>query len=176
VKVWRCRICGDSYIGTRRPSTCPFCGAHEKFVLLARDWTLPVKEELSDPARRDLERTLEIELGKAAFYACAADKAGQGLDFAVFDALSREHAKHASIVRQMLGLAKPSTTGQGTCHDTTEANLKEALDRQKKAASLYAEIRDRTSEPKAKEIYQALVEIETDHLTLVEGLLTDILK
>ena len=27
VKLWRCEICGDPYIGDKPPTNCPFCGA-----------------------------------------------------------------------------------------------------------------------------------------------------
>jgi len=29
VKLWRCVICGDCYVGTNPPTNCPFCGAQE---------------------------------------------------------------------------------------------------------------------------------------------------
>ena len=31
VKLWRCEICGDAYIG-EIPRHCPFCGAHQAFI------------------------------------------------------------------------------------------------------------------------------------------------
>jgi rubrerythrin len=174
MKVWRCKICGDSYIGTRRPSNCASCGAREKFVLLAVDWHARDSEELSSEARKGLEQALEMELIKTAFYACAADKADGSLGFAVFDALSREHGKHASVMRKVLGLAKPSTPGQGTCFETIKANLEEACRKQRDAVGFYEDGRGTFSESAVKEVFGALAEIEADQLTLVERLLSDI--
>jgi rubrerythrin len=176
MKVWRCKICGDSYVGTRRPSSCPFCGAHERFLLHASDWQGPAEEELKDTARGVLERALEIELNKSAFYACAADKAQEQLAYAVFDVASRLHGRHASVMRRMLGLSRRSTPGTGTCHETTEANLAEAGERQKKAVHFYEGAREELDESSVKEVCQALAEIETDQLTLVERLLRDLQK
>jgi len=28
MKMYRCRICGETYLGAEAPSHCPFCGAH----------------------------------------------------------------------------------------------------------------------------------------------------
>ena len=38
VKVYRCRICGDPYIGAEAPMQCPFCGAAQRFFVEANDW------------------------------------------------------------------------------------------------------------------------------------------
>ena len=32
VKLWRCEICGDPYIGEEPPADCPFCGADKKHI------------------------------------------------------------------------------------------------------------------------------------------------
>lgn len=30
--VYRCRICGEVYIGEEKPRSCPFCGAHREYA------------------------------------------------------------------------------------------------------------------------------------------------
>ena len=37
VKLWRCVICGDPYIGGNPPDNCPYCGAHKRYILEAKD-------------------------------------------------------------------------------------------------------------------------------------------
>ena len=37
VKLWRCEICGDPYIGESPPTNCPFCGAKQKFIKEAKE-------------------------------------------------------------------------------------------------------------------------------------------
>jgi rubredoxin len=49
VKVYRCRICGDPYLGTEPPTQCPFCGASQEFLIDAKDWdSNEFNVELSD--------------------------------------------------------------------------------------------------------------------------------
>ena len=38
VKLWRCEICGDPYIGESAPDNCPFCGAQKKYIKEAKDY------------------------------------------------------------------------------------------------------------------------------------------
>ena len=38
IRVFRCRICGDPYIGSEAPKQCPFCGAEQRYFVEAQDW------------------------------------------------------------------------------------------------------------------------------------------
>jgi len=72
VRVFRCRICGDPYIGTEAPLQCPFCGASQRFFIEADDWNPDeFNVSISDISRKNLEAALQLELDNAAFYDCA---------------------------------------------------------------------------------------------------------
>ena len=38
LKLFRCRICGDPYLGSEPPSFCPFCGAPQRYMVPAADY------------------------------------------------------------------------------------------------------------------------------------------
>ena len=59
VKLWRCEICGDPYIGTAPPNRCPFCGAYENFIVEAREFqeTFDVELNEKDKANEIFSRT-----------------------------------------------------------------------------------------------------------------------
>ena len=50
VNFYRCRICGETYLGTKPPSRCPFCGVTDDFFVLTdrlrreRDAPLPFRD------------------------------------------------------------------------------------------------------------------------------------
>jgi rubrerythrin len=173
LKVWRCRICGDSCVGTRRPSHCPFCGAHEKFILPASEWARQDIGDLSAATKKSLEQALGVELSAANFYACAADITEEPYVYAAFRALSMHHSRFASIVRGMLGLARPSMEGQGTCQDSLAANLEEACNREENAVNLYRAASEKAAESQVREAYGAFLEVGEDHLTLLRRLVEE---
>ena len=37
-KLFRCRICGDPYLGSAPPSFCPFCGAPQRYMVPAEEY------------------------------------------------------------------------------------------------------------------------------------------
>jgi len=169
VKVFRCRICGDPYIGLDAPTRCPFCGADHRFFVEAQNWDPnEFNVELSDLSRKNLEDALELELGNAAFYECArnaADKADDHYSFAKFKTLMKVEKEHASAISKFLKISKKDLEKQ-QCSTDAKTNTKEGYDREDRAIKSYAKFRDEAVEPRLKEFFSALVEIETDHLDL----------
>jgi len=169
VKVFRCRICGDPYIGESPPTHCPFCGAEAKYIIDAHDWDAgEFAVELSEVSRGNLEAALELEMGNAAFYACAereANTAGDEYMMAKFKSLRKVESEHASAICKFLKIDKPELS-PGACSADGMANSCEGYEREDRAIQAYARFRDEAPEPRMKEFFGALVEIESDHLDI----------
>jgi rubrerythrin len=169
VKVFRCRICGDPYIGTEAPSRCPFCGANHKYIIEAAEWDPNEFEvDISDKSRENLEAALELELGNAGFYLCALNQAkedGDEYSIAKFKCLKKVELEHASAISKFLKIDKPEVPDTKCSVDTSD-NTKEGWEREQRAIKQYAKFRNEAVEPRLKEFFTALVEIETDHLNL----------
>ena len=169
VKVFRCRICGDPYIGVEPPTRCPFCGAKTEYFVEASDWNPDeFNIELSDVSKKNLEVALNLELDNAAFYDCAknmADKAKDHYSFAKFKALMKVEREHASAISKFLKI-KTSELEKLTCNANAKANTQEGWNREDRAIKAYSKFRNEATESRLKEFFGALVEIETDHLDL----------
>ena len=169
VKVFRCRICGDPYIGTEVPTQCPFCGASQRFFIEAGDWNPDeFNVNLSELSRKNLEAALQLELDNAAFYDCAknaAEKADDYYSFSKFKALMKVEREHASAISKFLKISRPELEKQ-VCSTTASSNTQEGWEREDRAIKAYAKFRDEAPEPRLNEFFGELVEIETDHLDL----------
>jgi len=180
VKVFRCRICGDPYIGVDAPTRCPYCGAPKRFFVDARTWNVDeFNVNLSIISKKNLESALSLELGNAAFYDCAkaaADKAGDVYNFAKFKALMKVEREHASAISKFLKITAPELE-KLTCKTDSIKNTQEGFEREGRAIKSYSKFRDEATELRIKEFFATLVEIETDHLNLhSEGLKNKIKK
>jgi len=60
VKLWRCEICGDPYIGSAPPQNCPFCGAHLPYIKEAKQMVVSFDVTLSDKDRANAEHALQV--------------------------------------------------------------------------------------------------------------------
>lgn len=169
VKVFRCRICRDPYIGEEAPSRCPFCGASMEYFVLAKDWNQSEYEfEISDISKTSLEAALKLELSNTAFYLCAMNKAqktGDQYGYAEFKALKKVENEHADAIIKFLKIKKPDLE-EILCSNDFKKNTKEGWDRENRAIKSYSKFASEAPEPLLKEFFKALVEIEKDHLAL----------
>lgn len=168
MKVFRCRICGDPYVGYEKPSNCPFCGAHADFIVDADKWV--DENESVNPgeiSRKNLEKALELEMSNSAFYKCAAEHAIDTSCEAMFKALGKIEAEHASVISKLLSIPKPDISRiEIYCTKSDISNIEESSVREKSASEFYAKATEEAVEPRVKEVFKELVEIEKDHLEL----------
>lgn len=170
LKLWRCQICGDPYLGEEKPVNCPFCGAHERLMVSQEDFEnrIGVIDGLTDSTRKNLEAALELEIGNTQFYACAARKSGSDAAKNLFKILSKVESEHASLLCKSMGIKKPAIAEADICGGDFQENLSESHRREEGAIKHYGKFLSEAVKPRAQEIFSALVAIESDHLSLSE--------
>ena len=167
MKVYRCRICGEVYIGEEKPKSCPFCGAHENYFVLAKEWELLKSETLSDVTVDNLKKALDLEIDNTNFYKAASEKSKDIYISSVFKGLSKVEREHASAISKLLKIARPdSKVGLDKAVDSDLANIEEANRREKRAVKFYGEARNQAPEEEIKDFFKALMQIEGDHIIL----------
>ncbi|MCX6818377.1 MAG: ferritin [Candidatus Aenigmarchaeota archaeon] len=167
VKLWRCEICGDPYIGENPPDNCPFCGAHRKYIKEAKLAKVTFDVLLKEKDKANAEHALQVEVSNSAFYLCAAGKTDSDEGKLLFKALGKVEAEHANIWRKILKLDK-APQGNEQCHIKNKENLEESHSRETRAINFYSKAASEYENERVKQIFTALVEIETDHLKLSE--------
>jgi rubrerythrin len=167
VKLWRCEICGDPYIGENPPNNCPFCGAHQQYIKEAKDVVANFDVSLTAKDMANVEKAIQLEVSNATFYFCAAEKTDDPEGTLLFKALAKIEKEHAGIWRKILKLDK-TPEGSEECFVANKENLQQSHNREERAITFYGEAAAASDAPRIKEIFTALVEIETDHLHLSE--------
>lgn len=167
VKLWRCEICGDPYVGNSPPDNCPFCGAHRKYIREARDAEVNFDVSLTGQDRENAEHALQVEVSNSTFYFCAAEKTDDAEGKLLFKALGKIEAEHASVWKKILGL-KAVPQGNETCHTGNRDNLKESHARETRAIEFYKKAAGEAENTRVKQIFEAFVDVEMDHLELSE--------
>lgn len=167
VKLWRCEICGDPYIGEKPPQNCPFCGAHRKYIKEARKTKVNFDLDLGKKDRINTEHALKVEVSNSAFYFCASKKTDEEEGKMLFKALGKVEAEHASIWRKILTVDSVNLSGE-ECYVSNRDNLEESHERETKAIEFYRKAAKESENKRIKQIFTALVEVETDHLQLSE--------
>ena len=171
LKLFRCRICGDPYLGSEAPSFCPFCGAPQRYMAPAAEYVdrndVP---NLSARSRANLEKALDLEVRNAAFYMCAANCAPAPLDKAMFKALWRTESEHASVICKLLKVPKPEIKpDEQACLKDPRANFAAAQEQEQSAVVFYGQSAAEAVEDRVKEVFAALTEVEGYHIALSEA-------
>jgi len=166
VKLFRCRVCGDPYIGTDPPNRCPFCGAYANFIVEAKDYKETFDIELNEKEKSNAEKALEIEISNAGFYFCAAKQSDDEETRQLFEALGKVEAEHASIWRKVLKKPNEASPSEEKCSNSSRKNIQESLERETKAIDFYSKAAAESENKRLKQIFIALVQVEKDHLEL----------
>jgi rubrerythrin len=170
MKLFRCKVCGDPYIGEAKPTHCPFCGADKKYIVSADDYETPIINNLSEKSRNNLLAALTLELINADFYWNNYQNAKTDYNKQMFKALSKIEAEHASAVKKALKFVdSPSYNKSSAVFESDEEIYKEAHKREIRARAFYKKSADEAVEPRIKELFTALSEIENDHIIISES-------
>ena len=168
MKLYRCRICGETYLGHGVPTECPFCGADAEYIVLTEDYPEDVNDvQLTEVERADLETSIELETSNTRFYlAMAARKDNPKLSSA-YKRLARVEAEHCSVFSKLAKMPKPADLLEpGEELGTWEADIDESLRRENLASALYAEFAGRATSPRLREIWSAVSRVEETHIEL----------
>ncbi len=172
VTVWVCRICGEAYITTTdKPKRCPFCGAYEKYLVDSKDYddTGDWDVDLTDKDRANVEKGLAVEISNALFYKCSSKKVNELDGKKLFKILAKVESEHAAVWKKILKLDKIKWEPAETCEADYQADLKDSHAREERAIKFYGQAASESDSPRVKEIFEAFVEVETDHLHLSEA-------
>jgi rubrerythrin len=172
MKTYICQICGDAYLGEGKPTECPFCGAPGNFIKPGKEAQPIVNEkiDISEVSRKNLEATCVLEIKASAIYTCMASKAKTYEVKAMFKRLAKIELEHAVIATKLLGNPAPVVTPQD-CSDEDAENFKKTVELEKHATEVYAQFLQEATETNIRILFNALNQIEADHIKLMENYL-----
>lgn len=87
----------------------------------------------------------------------------------LFKILAKVEGEHAAVWKKILKLEKVDFPKYDKCASEYTPNLQESHEREERAINFYGQAAAESSSPRVKEIFQAFLEVETDHLHLSEA-------
>lgn len=168
--MYRCRICGETYLGNEAPTQCPFCGAHHQFMISPQEYPDGINDvQLTEQERVDLETSVEVERSNARFYLGMAQRKDNDTLRSAYKRLSRVEAEHCSLFCKLLKVSKPADIGEpGETTGGWASDIAESVTRETRAKALYTEFAGRATNPRIREVFEAVAAVESDHLDLDE--------
>ena len=170
LKMYRCRICGETYLGYEPAENCPFCGAHVEFLQMPEEYSAAINDiQITETERADLDSSIELETANTRFYLGMAERKDNDPLRSTYKRLARIEAEHCSVFCKLAKVAKPAdlvTPGETTGSWATD--IQESLARENRATALYATFAERATNARLREVWAAVSDVEADHITLDE--------
>ncbi|KXA94447.1 hypothetical protein AKJ37_04390 [candidate division MSBL1 archaeon SCGC-AAA259I09] len=166
--AFRCEICGETYLGYSKPENCPYCGAHEEYLKSLENYERVMPKKVTDESHENVLKAIDLEIDNAKFYACAARETEDELEAAVFKRLGKIEAEHAEALAEVIDVPEKDIPSYEECSTDSLENYREAHEREERAIKAYSKFASEAKEPEIKELFEAIVEIEKDHLALSE--------
>jgi len=170
LNMYRCRICGETYLGYAEPENCPFCGAHVEFMRPTEEYPADINTvQITETERDDLESSIELELANTRFYLGMAERKDNDALRSAYKRLARVEAEHCSLFCKLAGLPKPADlTVPGETTGSWLTDIEESMARENRATALYATFAARATNERLTEVWDAVSAVEADHITLDE--------
>jgi rubrerythrin len=167
--IFRCRICGEAHLVNFRPSHCPFCGAHEIWLVEAQDYREIEPFALTETSRKNLMFTYELEVRAARIYQCISRKTDDRFMQGMFKAIAKVELEHAELVGRLVGRDPGCDIPylENLCSRDRADSLQTTRTLEAAAIDHYTEFLQAAVEPRVQSVFQALLEAENDHLALV---------
>jgi rubrerythrin/DNA-directed RNA polymerase subunit RPC12/RpoP len=168
MKMYRCRICGETYLGSEPPAMCPFCGAHVQFMVDPADYPEGINDlQLTEVERADLETAMDLELSNTRFYLAMARRDDNPALASAYKRLAAVESEHCSLFCKIARVPKPADLREaGDELGGWDADIDESARRERRASALYAEFAARATNARLIEVWNAVSAVEADHIEL----------
>jgi rubrerythrin len=165
---YRCRICGETYLGSAKPSDCPFCGADGRFMALTEEYPEDINDvEPTDTEQADIKVSIALERANTHFYLAMAARKDNPKLASGYQRLATIEAKHCSVFCKLAGVPQPEDLMEvGEELGSWDADIEESLRRETHAADVYAKFAARATTPRLIEVWNEIAAVETDHIEL----------
>ncbi|MBD3361959.1 ferritin [Candidatus Woesearchaeota archaeon] len=170
VQVFRCKICGEAFVANNKSTHCPFCGAPIKWLVDAKEYKEPEVLELSEVSRKNLEFTYDLEVKAARIYHCMRKKSKDEFIVGMMKALSKVELEHAELVGKLIGKDPGCEIPfqKELCTEDRKESLERTKELEEDAVKHYKKFLEEAKEQRVKDIFEALINAEEDHIKITE--------
>lgn len=166
MKVYRCAICGEVYLGTQPPSRCPFCGVDQEHLVDTREYDVTTNDiEVTDQERADIEKAIALEVHDSRWYITMSKRDKDSALGSAFKRLSKVEQEHCELFCKLIKVEDPSNlTDEIDGVEEWCADIAAAIEAEGGAAKYYREVSERATNERVREVFAAIADVELDHV------------
>lgn len=166
--IFRCLICGDTFVTREKPTNCPYCGSDQEYIVLTVDYPEGLNDvELTDQEHADILRSASLEWTNAQFYSDLGKIAEPSSLSSMYRHLAKIEREHLSVFSKLLKTPVddlPFEREVITLKETWAENIASSSNQEVEARDFYAEAAARATTPRVKQVLTAISQVEDTHI------------
>ena len=149
---------------------CPFCGVGKNYLSENGEVITVESNLLSEDALKILDHAVKLEFFNGDFYNTAAKMSNDSEVKKIFQALSKIEVFHSKLHQRLGGFIKNPDLVKVSYekYDSDSALLELAKKKEEHAVSYYEKYKHEVNNDALFEIFEALADVEREHIILVE--------
>lgn len=149
---------------------CPFCGVSDKYFTVDNEIINIDSSLLDENSLKILDHAVKLELFNGDFYNTAAKMAKDNKVKKMFESLSKIEVFHSKIHQRLGGFLESPNLNKVSYskYNTDIALLELAKKKEEHAICYYEKYKNEVNDNNLVKIFEALADVEREHITLVE--------
>ena len=149
---------------------CPFCGVGKRYLSEDNEIITVESNLLSENALKILDHAVKLELFNGDFYNTAARMSKSEEVKKIFEALAKIEIFHSKIHQKLGGFTKAPNLNKVNYdkYDSDNALLELAKQKEEHAVGYYEKYKNEVNDNNLFEIFEALADVEKEHIILVK--------
>lgn len=166
MKVFRCAICGEVYLGAKAPSRCPYCGVDSEHLIDTRDYDVNTNDiEVTDSEREDIVKAIALEVHDSRWYITMSKRDKDSALGSAFKRLSKVEQEHCELFCKLIKVDEPENlTDEIEGVEEWCGDIVKAIEAEGGAAKYYREVSERATNERVREVFAAIADVELDHV------------
>lgn len=168
MQIYRCLICGDTFVMQSKPENCPYCGSGDSYIVLTLDYPANINEiSTTTQEYADLLHAAQLEYTNASFYTELGKINHDSALASLYRHLAKIENEHLIVFAKLMKQPKDSLDfdrGAVIPKDTWDDNIAISTAQEIDARDFYNLAADRSITPRVIQVFEAIAEVEQSHI------------
>ena len=168
MQIFRCLICGDTFVMRDKPKNCPYCGSDEQYIVLTVNYPDDINRVTLTPQEHDdLLHASQLEFTNATFYVDLGKIDPPSALASLYRHLAKIEKEHLTVFSKLLNqpvdaldFERDVVLPKGSWDDNIAISTQQEID----ARDFYDLAAGRANSPRVAQVFRAIAQVEASHI------------
>lgn len=168
MQIFRCLICGDTFVMRDKPKNCPYCGSDEQYIVITVNYPTDINDiTLTDQERDDLLHASQLEYTNATFYGDLGKINPPSPLASLYRHLAKIEKEHLVVFSKLLQRPVEDLDFERDVvlpREDWDENIALSTQQEIDARDFYELAASRATSPRVAQVFTAIAQVEATHI------------